>query len=55
MESWKRKLSVEPWGIPESEAETKVEPATWAEKQWSQGNRKLSACQQTRASEKYIT
>ena len=45
---------MEPWGIPESEAETKMEPETWAEEQWSQGNRKLSAYQQTRAFETSI-
>ena len=54
VERWKRKLNMEPWGITESEAETNMEPATWAEKQWSQGNRKLSAYQQTRASETSI-
>ena len=50
----REKLNMEPWGIPESEAETKMEPETWAEEQWSQGNRKLSAYQQTRAFETSI-
>lgn len=44
------------WNLGEyvSLRQTKMEPATWAEEQRSQGNRKLSVYQQTRASETSI-